>query len=71
MDRDQERRHLRKAEHDIAEAWRRIDEQRDRIAKMAADGHGTETGEALLQTMMESVRAMEGHRRTILRELGL
>jgi NAD(P)-dependent dehydrogenase (short-subunit alcohol dehydrogenase family) len=68
MDDEQKRRHLRKADEDIAAAWRRIDEQRDRIAKMATDGHKTETGEALLQTMMDSVHAMEDHRRTILRE---
>src|SRR5262245_2759336 len=70
MDQELERRHLRKAEVDIAEAWRRIDQQRSRVARLAADGHDTATGEALLATMIESAEAMEEHRQTILRELG-
>jgi hypothetical protein len=69
MDRDQEQRHLHKADGDIAAAWRRVEEQRDRVARLAADGHDTTAGQALLETMIESVRAMEAHRQTILREL--
>jgi hypothetical protein len=69
MDHELERRHLRKAEHDIAQAWRRIEAQRERVAQLAADGHDTATGEALLATMIESAEAMEQHRQTILREL--
>jgi len=69
MDQELEEGHLRKAERDIAEAWRRIDEQRNRIAKMAAEGHDTATGEELLATMIETAEAMEQHRQTILREL--
>jgi multidrug resistance efflux pump len=69
MDPDYERRQLRKAEKDIAEAWHRIEEQRRRIAQLASDGHDTTTGESLLATMIESAHAMEAHRQIILREL--
>ena len=70
VDRATEQEHLRKAEAGIAEANGRIDRQRALLARLESDGHDTGMAKDLLQTMCETLAAMEQHRQLILEELG-
>lgn len=70
VDRATEQEHLRKAEADIAEANDRIARQRALLAHLESDGHDTVMAKDLLQTMCQTLAAMEQHRQLILRELG-
>jgi hypothetical protein len=69
MDRAIEQEHLRKADTDIAEARQRIERQHALVAHMAGNGHDTAMAKELLQTMRETLVAMEEHRDQIIKEL--
>jgi hypothetical protein len=69
MDRAIEQEHLRKADADIAEARQRIERQHVLVARMAGNGHDTAMAKELLQTMRETLVAMEEHRDQIIKEL--
>jgi len=69
MDRAVEEEHLRKAETEIAQGRDRIERQTQLIARLAADGHDVTTAQSLLQTMRETLAAMEQHRQLIVSEL--
>jgi len=69
MDAEQEQAHLARAEAEIADAHARIDHQRTIIAHLEALGQSTVTAKSVLQTMLESLEAMEDHRALIKREL--
>jgi hypothetical protein len=63
--------HLQKADADIAAAHQRIDRQQKLIDQMVRDGHDSSAAQVMLQTLSETLTAMEQHRRIILAELGL
>jgi len=63
--------HLAQAVRDLAAARDRVEQQQRVIATLQAHGHDTTTAESLLETMLQTVRTMEDHRRVILKELGL
>jgi hypothetical protein len=69
MDRAIEQEHLRKAEADISEARERIERQRALVARMVEDGHDAIIAKELLETMRNSLAAMEQHRDQIIKEL--
>jgi hypothetical protein len=69
MDRQAEEEHLRKANADIAKAHDCVERQRLLVARLQDHGHDTTTAIAVLQTMRETLHAMEQHRQTILKEL--
>jgi hypothetical protein len=69
MDEGMERSHLRKAEADIADARVRIQRQEQLILRLEMDGHNAEIAKSLLETMQETLRAMEQHRGFILGQL--
>jgi hypothetical protein len=62
--------HLQEANRHIEEAERRIAVQRQRIETLARDGHhqAAATAESVLRTMIETLEALEAHRKIILRE---
>jgi hypothetical protein len=70
MDRALELVHLHKAEVDIAKARERIECQIELIDRLREHGHDLATANALLQTMCETLAAMEQHREIIVKELG-
>jgi len=71
VDVNRKRRILVKAEREIAAAHKRIALQKQLIAQLTADGHDSMTAETLLATMLQTVEAMESHRASILKALGL
>jgi len=71
MDREREFAHLQKAEQDIANAYRRVADQRQLIADLRAGGHPTDIAQKLLDSMLVGLRAKHGHRNVILEVLGM
>jgi hypothetical protein len=69
MDPATEREHLRKADANIAAARKRIERQGVLVARLQDRDHDATTAKELLQTMRETLAAMEQHRQQILREL--
>jgi hypothetical protein len=69
MDRALELEHLRKANEDIANAHVRIDRQCELVARLQEHGHDPTMAESVLQTMRDSLAAMEEHHRLIVSEL--
>jgi hypothetical protein len=69
MDRAVEEQHLRRAEADIVAARERIERQGALVARLQDHGHDTATARAFLETMHDTLVAMEEHRQTILKEL--
>ena len=66
---EQERTHLNLADTHIKEARGRIQRQRHLIGHLAKRGQPTDTAELILQTMLRTLQAMEGHRDFILARL--
>lgn len=66
MDRDIELAHLRKADADIADARERIAQQARLVARLEEGGHDAAVARALLDTMRQTLEAMETNRRIIL-----
>ena len=56
---------LARAEAHVDTATRRVEEQRERIARLASDGHDTREAEALLQTMANLLDEMKRYRQMI------
>ncbi len=54
----------------VAQAWDRITRQAGTISRLAAGGHDTRLGEALLRTFEETLAILEQHRQRLLRDLG-
>ncbi|WP_250479701.1 MULTISPECIES: hypothetical protein [unclassified Caballeronia] len=71
MNLEDEEKALRKANDDIVEADRRILAQQERLKELERDGHDTAVGFALLYTMREARKAMEGHRDQIIEAIDL
>lgn len=69
MNVEMERRHLAKAEVDVAKARKRVDDQRAIIVRLGVNGHDTAAAKSVLQTMLETLAAMEDHRDIIKRGL--
>jgi hypothetical protein len=69
MDRETELEHLRKAEAGIAKAHERIEHQEAILATLKEGGHDLTTAMTLLETMRETLTAMQQHRQLILQEL--
>jgi len=69
MDRALELEHLRKAEEGIAKARGHIQRQRKLIARLRKHSHDLTTANALLETMHDTLAAMEQHRKLIVKEL--
>jgi hypothetical protein len=70
MHRDIEFEHLRKADATIAAALERIERQSSLVAQLAQSGHETAIAASLLQTMRDTLEAMEQHRLMIRKEIG-
>jgi hypothetical protein len=66
---EQERTHLNLADTHIKDARERIQRQRHLIGHLAKRGQPTDTAEQILQTMLRTLQAMEGHRDIILARL--
>ena len=67
----QELAHLRQANSHIADARLRIRRQRHLVAELSGiSGHQTDLAETLLATMLNTLQAMEGHRKFIRHRLG-
>jgi hypothetical protein len=69
MDQEQERKHLKQANADIADAHDRVMRQRALLARMRPRGQDTELAEVFLATLRNTLAAMENHRRVILDRL--
>lgn len=65
-----ELRHLEQAERHIAEGYRHIFEQEDRVADLAGKGHDTTEARKLLDNFYASQALHIAHRDMIRRELG-
>jgi len=63
---EQEASHLTLAESHIKDARERIQRQRHLITRLAKQRQPTDTAELILQTMLCTLKAMEGHRDIIL-----
>ena len=66
---EQELAHLKKADAHIADARKRIQRQRQLIRQLGRLHSPTDTAEVILQTMLDALRALEGHRSVILDRL--
>lgn len=66
-----ERRHLAKADLDIAEGEKRITKQMIRIETMRQSGFDTAEAEKFLETLQETLAAWQEHREDILRSRSL
>jgi len=66
---EQERSHLNLADTHIKEARERIQRQRHLIGHLAKRGQPTDIAELILQTMLRTLQAMEGHRDIIIARL--
>jgi hypothetical protein len=66
---EQEVAHFKKAEAHIAGARKRIQCQRQLIRQLGKLNSPTDTAEVILQTMLDALRALEGHRSVILDRL--
>lgn len=66
---EQEHAHLKIAAAHITSARRRIQSQRELIRRLEKFGSPTDTAEAILQTMLDTLKAMEGHCSIILDRL--
>ncbi|WP_376091676.1 hypothetical protein ACE7GA_22185 [Roseomonas sp. CCTCC AB2023176] len=64
-----ERRHLAKAERDVADGKARIMRQADLVGRLRAEGRDVAQAEALLSTMRQSLEAWQDHREEILRTI--
>jgi len=64
-----ERKHLAKAERDIADGERRITRQMLLIEKMRQEGHDTNEADRLLLTLEDTLAEWRAHRDEILRNL--
>jgi hypothetical protein len=53
----------------IAEAEKRLLQQRARVMELSRDGHDTRQAEELLRVFGESLKTMEAHRAQIVQEL--
>lgn len=69
MDWRSEVAHLQKAEADIAEARVRIRRQEELVARLREHGLDISTAQSVLETMRDTLNAMEGHRQLILDHL--
>jgi hypothetical protein len=69
MDRQTEMAHLHKAEAEIESAKVRISRQEELLARLKRDNHDTSTATSVLQTMRETLVAMESHRALIVQQL--
>ena len=69
MHRDIELEHLRKADATIAAALERVERQSSLVAQLTESGHETAIAASLLQTMRDTLQAMEQHRLTIRKEI--
>jgi len=69
MDRKSELEHLRVADANIAAARERIERQISIVARLTEGGHEVTTAQAILQTMRDTLEAMEEHRRSIKKEI--
>ena len=69
MDRTSELEHLRMADANIAAARDRIERQISIVTRLTEGGHEVTTAQAILQTMMNTLNAMEEHRRAIEKEI--
>jgi hypothetical protein len=66
-----ERRDLLKAEQDIVEGERRVDQQHELIARLSAQGHETVQAYALLNNFENMLDAWYAHRALILGRIDL
>jgi hypothetical protein len=69
MHRDIELEHLRKADATIAAALERVERQASLLAHLTESGHETATAASVLQTMHDTLAAMQQHRRIIRKEI--
>ena len=66
---DEESANSKLADTHIKDARERIQRQRHLIGRLAKHRHATDTAELILQTMLRTLQAMEGHRDIILARL--
>jgi urease gamma subunit len=69
MHRSTELEHLRKADANIAAALERIKRQTSLVAQLMESGQDTATATSVLQTMRNTLAAMQQHRRIIEKEI--
>lgn len=71
MNLEDEETALRKADDDLAQGQRRIQEQEKLLEKLERDGHDISEAHTLLAVMREAQKAMQGHRAQILEAIDL
>jgi len=64
-----EKRHLAKADCDIAEGEKRIRDQVELIARLRDRGHSVSNAERLLETLRQTLQAWQHHRDEIVRTI--
>jgi hypothetical protein len=69
MDRTSELKHLRMADANIAAARDLIERQISIVTRLTEGGHEVATAQEILQTMRNTLEAMEEHRRSIKKEI--
>jgi len=69
MHRSKELEHLWKADANIAAALERIKRQTSLVAQLMESGQDTATATSVLQTMRNTLAAMQQHRRIIEKEI--